>query len=83
MHSDRLLHIRRVSGKKQQAQAAQLSPQQRLCRGAAGLLPQHSVPLLLQAVAAAAAADGGVSNKYLPLQRTEILARQAGKGYLF
>ena len=63
---DRVMHTRPVSAKQQQAHEAQLPPRQHISRGAAGLLPWHSEPLLLQAVADAA--DGGVWNKSLPLQ---------------
>ena len=66
VRSDRVLHTRPVSAKQQQAQEALLSPQQHDSRGAAALLPWHSEPLLLQAVADAA--DGGVWNNSLPLQ---------------
>ena len=62
MQSDRVLRTRPVTANQQQAHEAQLSPQQDVSRGAAGLLPWHSVSLLLQA-GLAAAADGCVSNK--------------------
>ena len=67
VQSNRVLHTRPVSAKNQQAQEAQVFPQQHFSRGVSGLLPWHSVPLLLQAVAAVAA-DGGVSNKSLSFQ---------------
>ena len=69
--SDRLRHTRSVCATKQQVQAAQLSPQRHVCRGAAGQLPRDCLPLLLQANAAAAA-DGVVSNICLPSQTVRL-----------
>ena len=65
--TNRVLHTRPVSAKNQQAQEAQVSPQQHFSRGVSVLLLWHSVPPLLPAVAAVAA-DGEVSNKSLPSQ---------------